>query len=121
APPAGVRSRPPRPVPLPRDGARVRYVRPEGPAADLDGAALVLSPVRDRSGYRTGSPRLKGGAGDLPSEGAPPGTIQLPPDGRAIFLLAERPTTGGYEKAGFVASVDLRLVAQLPPGARVRL
>ncbi|MGH2625683.1 MAG: KipI antagonist, partial [Anaerolineales bacterium] len=77
--------------------------------------------TRDRAGYRAEAPLLPGGAASLASEGIAPGTVQLPPDGRLIFLLAERPTTGGYRKAGFVAAVDLRLVAQSPARGRLKL
>jgi antagonist of KipI len=34
--------------------------------------------------------------------------------------MANRQTTGGYPRLGEVASVDLPLLAQLPPGAPVR-
>ncbi len=54
------------------------------------------------------------------SEGIPPGAIQMPPDGRPIFLLADRPTTGGYPKFAFFASIDTRLIAQSPPGTKLR-
>jgi antagonist of KipI len=47
------------------------------------------------------------------------GTIQVPPDGRPIILLADRPTLGGYPKIANVATVDLPLLAQLRPGATV--
>jgi len=75
--------------------------------------------VRDRSGYRTLSPDLPATDASLFSEGVPPGTIQLPPDGRLIFLLADRPTTGGYRKLAFFASVDQRVIAQSPPRRRL--
>ncbi len=34
--------------------------------------------------------------------------------------MANRQTTGGYPRLGEVASVDLPLLAQLPPGAGIR-
>lgn len=48
------------------------------------------------------------------------GTIQVPPDGRPIVLMANRQTTGGYPRIGEVATVDLPLLAQLPPGDTVQ-
>jgi antagonist of KipI len=48
------------------------------------------------------------------------GTVQLPPDGKAIILGADRQTTGGYPVVGVVASVDHARVAQLRPGERLR-
>jgi antagonist of KipI len=48
------------------------------------------------------------------------GSIQVPPDGRPIVLMANRQTTGGYPRIGEVATVDLPLLAQLPPGDTLR-
>lgn len=44
------------------------------------------------------------------------GAVQLPPDGKAIILGADRQTTGGYPLAGVVAGVDHWRVAQARPG-----
>ena len=41
------------------------------------------------------------------SEAVTFGTIQVPPDGKPIILMADRQTTGGYPKIASVASVDL--------------
>ncbi len=124
-PSADGRRIPPGLAPLPSDGIAVRAVPAEGLPLPPQGLFLTLTPQRDRGGYRTscseGSLLSITGGGTLPSEGIPAGTVQLPPDGRPIALLAERPTTGGYRKLAFIASVDLRLIAQLPPGARLRL
>jgi antagonist of KipI len=54
------------------------------------------------------------------SEGVAFGTVQLPPAGTPIILMADRQTTGGYPRIGEIATVDLPLVAQLKPGDRVR-
>ena len=54
------------------------------------------------------------------SEGVAFGTVQLPPGGAPIVLMADRQTTGGYPRIGEVASVDLPLIAQLKPGDAVR-
>jgi biotin-dependent carboxylase-like uncharacterized protein len=75
----------------------------------------------DRQGYRLMGPLL------LPSEpvslvsaGVTFGTIQVPPDGEPIVLMASRQTTGGYPRLGEVISADIGLLAQVPPGAGVR-
>lgn len=75
----------------------------------------------DRQGYRLMGPLL------LPSEpvslvssGVTFGTIQVPPDGEPIVLMASRQTTGGYPRLGEVISADVSLLAQVPPGALVR-
>ena len=44
------------------------------------------------------------------------GTVQVPPDGQPIVLLADGQTIGGYPKIAVVATVDLPLLAQLRPG-----
>lgn len=49
-----------------------------------------------------------------------PGTVQLPPDGQPIVLLADAQTMGGYPVIGHVIAADLRLAAQLRPGHPVR-
>jgi antagonist of KipI len=59
-------------------------------------------------------------ASDLVSSPVSPGTIQVPPDGQPIVLLADAQTIGGYPQIAQVASMDLPLVAQLRPGDTVR-
>ena len=53
---------------------------------------------------------------ELVSEPALPGTVQLPPSGQPIVLLAEAPVTGGYPRIGQLAAVDLAHLAQRRPG-----
>jgi len=77
----------------------------------------------DRMGYRIQSDRglkLIEGMPELISEPVVHGTIQLPPDGNPIVLLADRQTTGGYPRIGQVASVDIPVFAQLKPGDSIR-
>lgn len=54
------------------------------------------------------------------SEPVARGTVQLPPAGRPIVLMAEHPTTGGYPRIGQVAAIDLPRLAQRRPGDDVR-
>jgi antagonist of KipI len=49
-----------------------------------------------------------------------PGTIQLPPDGQPIVLLADAQTHGGYPRIGHVIRADLPRLAQLRPGDTLR-
>lgn len=56
---------------------------------------------------------------ELISEAALPGTMQLPPSGQPIVLMAEAPVTGGYPRIGQVAVVDLARLAQRRPGDAV--
>lgn len=75
----------------------------------------------DRMGYRLrGTALRRTGDEELLSEGVAFGTVQVPPDGQPIVLMAERQSTGGYPKIAHVASVDLPMLAQLAPGQRVR-
>ncbi|KQL49463.1 KipI antagonist [Brevibacillus choshinensis] len=76
-----------------------------------------VSPQSDRMGYRLAGPQLSlSSPMELTSEGVTTGTIQVPPSGQPIVLLADRQTIGGYPKIGYVASVDLPIFAQLKPG-----
>ena len=69
----------------------------------LDGAALALrAPL------------------ELVSEAVAFGTMQLPPGGQPIVLMAEHPTTGGYPRIAQVAAIDLPRLAQRRPGSSVR-
>ena len=51
--------------------------------------------------------------------GLPPGAIQVPPDGRPIVMLADRPVTGGYPVPACVIRADIGRVAQLRTGDEV--
>ena len=57
---------------------------------------------------------------ELVSEAVADGTLQLPPGGQPIMLMAERPTTGGYPRIGQLATVDLARLGQRRPGDSVR-
>jgi biotin-dependent carboxylase-like uncharacterized protein len=87
------------------------------PDAALCRTAWRVSPQSDRQGVR-----LEGGAlalaarEDRVSEPVAPGTVQLPPDGQPIVLLADAQTVGGYPRIGHVASADLARLAQCRPG-----
>jgi antagonist of KipI len=85
-------------------------------------SAWVVGPDSDRAGCRLTGPTLEhAGPSEVASEGMVPGSIQVPPDGRPIVMLADGPTTGGYPKIATVVADDLALLAQLVPGAgRVR-
>jgi len=57
---------------------------------------------------------------EMLSEGTTFGTVQLPPGGAPIVLMADAQTTGGYPRVAEVITVDLPIVAQLKPGDRLR-
>lgn len=82
---------------------------------------FTVSPHSDRMGYRLLGTQLELTKPlDLLSEAVTFGTMQLPPSGQPIVLMADHQTTGGYPRIGEVASVDLPLMAQLRPGDSVR-
>jgi antagonist of KipI len=75
----------------------------------------------NRVGLRLDGPRLALAAPLEPvSEPVAAGTLQLPPGGQPIALMAEHPTTGGYPRIGQVAAIDLARLAQRRPGDHVR-
>ena len=52
--------------------------------------------------------------------GLPLGAIQVPPDGRPIVMLADRPVTGGYPVPAVVIGADIGRVARLRSGDELR-
>lgn len=82
----------------------------------------AVSHTSDRMGYRLEGARLaRRRDTELLSEGMTMGTIQVPPGGQPIVMMADSPTTGGYPKIGAIASADLPLLAQCEPGkSRIR-
>lgn len=75
----------------------------------------------DRMGYRLeGRPVEKKLQQDLITDGIVFGSIQIPPNGQPIIMLADHQTTGGYPKIATVATVDLPLLAQAMPGQKIQ-
>lgn len=74
----------------------------------------------DRVGLRlNGEVQLeRARTGELPSEGAVTGALQVPPNGQPVLFGPDHPLTGGYP---IIASIDdVDLAAQLPPGVKLR-
>lgn len=98
----------------------VRVVR--GAQASDFGRTFFESPYKvtaqsDRMGLRLKGPTLvRRSQAELRSMPVVPGTIQVPPDGQPIVLMADAQTIGGYSQIAHVVTVDLPLVAQLRPG-----
>jgi antagonist of KipI len=108
--------------------SNVRIVKSSlwGEFSDESRDALLTQPFRiasdsDRMGYRLAGPALAlVETREMLSEAATFGTIQVPPGGQPIVLMADRQTTGGYPKIAHVASCDLPIVAQMAPGHWLR-
>jgi antagonist of KipI len=88
--------------------------------------ALFAAPWHIASAGNRQGLRLEGGllapadATERISEPVAPGTIQLPPDGRPIVLLADAQTHGGYPRIGHVIRADWPRLGQLRPGESLR-
>ncbi|WP_373553612.1 biotin-dependent carboxyltransferase family protein [Haliscomenobacter sp.] len=76
-----------------------------------------ITPASDRMGYRLEGERLQLiHAESLLSAGLSRGSIQLPPNGQPIVLMADHQTTGGYPILGQVIQGDWPKLAQMGPG-----
>ncbi|MER7609437.1 urea amidolyase family protein [Nocardioides sp. NPDC127503] len=117
------------PLPAPGDTVELRIAL--GPREDWFTPAGVrtlveqewtVTPRSDRVGVRLEGavPLERSVTGELPSEGAVTGAIQVPPDGQPVLFLPDHPLTGGYPIIGAVIDRDLDLAGQLPPGVRIR-
>lgn len=83
-------------------------------------SVYTVSPASDRMGYRLqGEPLQKIKQEDLITDGIVTGSVQIPPDGQPIIMLADHQTTGGYPKIATVATVDLPILAQSLPGTEI--
>lgn len=100
--------------------APIRYQASAHPlAASLASRVWHVSPSSNRQGLRLQGEALPAPSADGISEPVAPGTIQLPPDGRPIVLLADAQTVGGYPRLGHVIAADLPRLAQCVPGQRL--
>ncbi|MDQ2674732.1 MAG: urea amidolyase, partial [Chloroflexota bacterium] len=88
---------------------------------ELIGPAWRVSALADRTGVRLDGPARAPAVGlEVPSMGLPVGAIQVPPDGRPIVMLADRPVTGGYPVPAVVIGADVGRVARLRTGDELR-
>jgi len=114
---------------IPGRGTVARLQVMAGPRIDWFGADALdtlcdsiytVSPASNRTGLRlTGPPLPRLTGRELPSEGMVTGSIEVPPDGQPILLLADHPTVGGYPVIAVVATTDLAIAAQLRPGDKI--
>lgn len=79
------------------------------------------SAASDRMGVRLDGPALElHEPREMVSQPVVAGSIQVPPNGKPIVLMAERQTIGGYPQIGHVISADLPRLARAWPGAGLR-
>lgn len=101
-------------------GPQEGWFAPEARRAFLE-SEFVVGESSDRTGVRLEGPTLAiEPARSLATEGVFPGQVQVTPDGRAIVLGVDGPTTGGYPKIAAVIAADLAAMGQLRPRDRVR-
>jgi len=81
--------------------------------------SFVVSKQRDRMGVRLESNPTFGKFDTMLSTAVCPGTVQVPPDGQPIVLLADAQTTGGYPRIAQVVAVDIPRLAQIPSGKTI--
>ena len=80
-----------------------------------------ISHNSDRVGIRLEGPQLTRTTDEeMVSQAVVRGSIQVPPDGMPIVLMAECQTIGGYPQIGHVISSDLPKLAHYGPGATLR-
>ncbi len=102
------------------DGRHRHLFTPEALAA-FESGSYRISPQSNRMGYRMLGARLERAQSvDILSEPTALGSVQVPPDGLPIVLMADHQTTGGYAKIAEVATADIGRLAQLRPGQEVR-
>ncbi|MDB5816722.1 MAG: carboxylase [Rhizobacter sp.] len=83
--------------------------------------SMTVTSQSDRMAYRLDGPVLtRTQPGDILSEAVAFGTVQVPPQGLPMVLMADRQSTGGYPRIAQVASVDLPRLAQIAPGESIR-
>lgn len=76
----------------------------------------------DRMGLPLSGPRLDiRSDGKMKSAAVFPGTVQCPPGGHPIIMLADAQTTGGYPRIAHIARCDLHLLGQVRPLGKIRL
>jgi len=106
-------------TPLPDGRACLRLVREAPVDSRVWEASFRVTARSDRMGVRLAGPSIQL-VGDGMSVAVLPGTVQVPPDGQPIILLADAQTIGGYPVLGQAIAADLPLAAQLRPGDVVR-
>ncbi len=102
------------------EDSQFKYVN-EGSINEFFSATFNIDAKSDRMGYRLNGPKIEFKENiEMISGEVAFGTIQIPPDGNPIILLADRGTSGGYPKIAHVASFDIQKLVQLKPYDKVQ-
>ena len=84
------------------------------------GQSYTISYSNDRSGCRLNGAPIAIKRDKMISEGISYGSVEIATDGLPIILLKDAPSIGGYPKIGTVFSLDLAILSQQQPNAKVR-
>lgn len=88
---------------------------------DFWSMAYQVTAQSDRMGYHLLGTRLAlASPADMVSSAVTFGTVQVPPEGSPIVLMADHQTTGGYPRIAQVASADFSKLAQLVPRHKIQ-
>ena len=79
----------------------------------------TVSSSSNRQGLSLMGERLATALPNILSEPVREGTVQLPPSGQPIVLLAEHQSTGGYPRVLEILSTERERLAQAGPSARI--
>ncbi|PYF74002.1 5-oxoprolinase subunit C family protein [Pedobacter nutrimenti] len=89
--------------------------------SDFFEQSFSLSTQADRMGHYLDGPLLyRDQNGELLSAAVSFGTVQVPPQGKPIVLMADHQTTGGYPRIAQVITADLTCMAQMQAGHQIR-
>ena len=85
------------------------------------GGKFQVTQQSDRMGYRLlGQVLQLSEQKELLSSAVTFGTVQVPPQGSPIILMADHQTTGGYPRIAQVITADLPKLAQVQPGQNIQ-
>jgi biotin-dependent carboxylase-like uncharacterized protein len=103
-----------------RAGPRVDWFADDA-LATLVGGPYTVTAESNRVGLRLDGPPLRHrDRRELPTEGLAEGSLQVPPNGRPIVMLADHPVTGGYPVIAVLDQRGIAAAAQARPGDRIR-
>lgn len=101
-------------------GPQDEYFTEQG-VYDFFHSSYTVSADADRMGYKLKGTAVEAKNGvDIISDGIVFGSVQIPPNGQPIVMMADHQTTGGYAKIAVVVTEDLYKLAQCKPGDMVQ-
>ncbi len=89
---------------------------PDGQRENFLKGPYKVTAESSRMGFRLRGEKIIGASGSELSKPTTFGTIQLPPDGSPIILMADCQTVGGYPVLGVVITFDHSILGQLSAG-----